>query len=65
MQLISNLDIIKLRLKNVYLLIQAFFKLEEYHRILRFLTQNTTNNLFIKDLIQKLSLESTIQDTDI
>lgn len=63
--LTSELDVIKLRLKNVHMLMSAYFKAGDFDRVIRFLSQNTNSNLYIKDLINKLCQEPKLTDLDL
>jgi tetratricopeptide (TPR) repeat protein len=63
-QMTTDLKIVKLRLKNAYLLVRANLQAGDHHRIIRFLSYNTVANLYVKDLVQKLSLESSLNDVD-
>lgn len=63
--MVMDLDIIRLRLHNAHLLMKAYFKASDYARIVRFLTENTKANMYIKDLILKLSREGSLQDNEL
>lgn len=39
--------------------------MQDFPRIIRFLSTNTAKNLYIKDLLSKLSLEGTLSDNDL
>ena len=44
---------------------RAYFDAGDYSRVIRFLSQNTPSNMYIKDLLSKLSCEPVLADCDI
>lgn len=56
--MVMDISIVRLRLHNAYLLMKSYFKANDYSRIVRFLTENTKANMFIKDLMIKMSKEA-------
>jgi len=44
---------------------RAYFEAGDYSRVVRFLSENTASNMYVKDLLNKLSHESSLADNDI
>jgi hypothetical protein len=53
----NDVDIVETRLLNAYILMKLYAKAEAFERVVRFLTENTKNNLYIKDLLDKIAHE--------
>jgi hypothetical protein len=56
----SEIEIVESRLLNVYMLVKLYMKIDDFDRVIRFLSENTKANLYIKDLLEKLSKESNV-----
>ena len=63
--LTTNIVVIRLRLKNCYLLVRSYFEASDYSRVIRFLSENTPSNMYVKDLLNKLTREPVLADCDI
>ena len=61
----NDVNIVEQRLLNAYMLMKLYIKAEANERVVRFLTENTKNNLYIKDLLDKISHEPNLQNNNI
>ena len=53
----TEIDIVEARLLNAYMLIKLWMRIDDFDRVIRVLSTNTKANLYIKDLLEKLSKE--------
>ena len=58
--LTTEIDIVESRLLNAYMLIKLWMRVDDFDRVIRFLSSNTKSNLYIKDLLEKLSKEPNV-----
>ena len=61
----NDVDIVETRLLNAYMLMKLYTKADAFERVVRFLTENTKNNLYIKDLLDKIAHEPNLQNNNI
>ena len=63
--LTTDIDIVETRLLNAFMLMKLYTKAEAPDRVIRFLTENTKSNLYIKDLLEKMSHEANLSNNNI
>ena len=56
----NDKEVILLRLTNVYMMILLYFKSGDFERIVRYLTENTKQNLNLKELLDTFSKEPNV-----
>mmetsp|Transcript_40874 Transcript_40874/g.62294 ORF Transcript_40874/g.62294 Transcript_40874/m.62294 type:complete len:245 (+) Transcript_40874:501-1235(+) len=58
--LTKEISVVELRLLNVFMLMKLYFKSGDFERVIRFLSENTKANMYIKDLMEKLAKEANL-----
>ena len=61
----SDVEIVETRLLNAYMLMKLYTKAEAHERIVRYLSENTKSNLYIKDLLDKIAHEPNLSNNNI
>lgn len=56
----TEIEIVETRLLNMYMLAKLWIRIDDFDRVIRILSTNTKANLYIKDLLEKLSKEPNI-----
>jgi hypothetical protein len=53
----TDINMVETRLINVFMLVKLYMRIGNPQRVLRLLSENTKQNLYLKDLLDKLSKE--------
>jgi hypothetical protein len=61
----TDVDIVEARLLNAFMLMKLYTKAEAPDRIIRFVSENTKSNMYLKDLLDKISRESNLANNNI
>jgi len=61
----TDIEIVRLRLLNVYMLMKCYCQAGDQARAVRFLSSNTEQNQYFADLLAKLSRETNLSDPEI
>ena len=56
--LTNDIAVVELRLLNVFMLVNLYQELGHHERLLRYLGENTRSNMYLKDLLERLSTEA-------
>lgn len=61
----NDIDTIKLRILNAYMLLKTYANANDHDRLIRFLQESTESNLFLPSLILKLMKTPNLGDLDL